>query len=66
MGAPGLGHVLDRDDDLEVELLLVARVDNRALALWPDQELGNPLKRSLRRGKADPLHPQVGETSPTP
>ena len=48
-------HVVDRDDDLQVELLAHAGVHDLALALRPDQELGDPLERALSRGKPDAL-----------
>ncbi len=49
------GHVLDRDDDLQVELLGDPGVDDLALPLRPDQELRDPLQRALRRREADAL-----------
>ena len=51
----GLRHVLDRDDDLEVEGLADPRVDDLAFALRADQELGDPRERALRGREADPL-----------
>ena len=51
----GVGHVLDRHDDLEVHLLGDARVDDLALAARADEEVGDPLQRALRRREADPL-----------
>ena len=51
----GLRHVVDRDDDLEVELLADAGVDDLALALRADEELGDPLERALGGREADPL-----------
>ena len=53
----GRGHVLDRDDDLELERLAGAGVDDRHLAARPDaaEEPGDRLERSLGRRQADPL-----------
>ena len=51
----GLRHVLDRDDDLEVQLLADPGVDDLALALRADEELRDPLQRALGRREADPL-----------
>ena len=51
----GLAHVLDRHDDLQVELLGDPGIDDLALALRADEELRDPLQRALRRGEADPL-----------
>ena len=51
----GVGHVLDRDDDLEVERLADAGVDDLALALRADEELCDPLERALGGRQADPL-----------
>ena len=56
----GLGHVLDRDDYFEVELLAAAGVDDLALAAGTDEEGGDAIERSLRRREADPL--RVGAT----
>ena len=56
-GCPGFRHVLDRDDDLQVELLGDPGVDDLALATGPDQEPGDPLQRPLRRREPDPLQP---------
>ncbi len=52
----GLGHVLDRDDDLEVELLRLALVDELAGAAAADEELPDPLQRALGRRKPDSLN----------
>ena len=54
-GRARFGHVVDGDDDLEVELLGAAGVDDPALALWADQELGYSLERALGGGEADAL-----------
>ncbi len=54
-----VGHVLNRHDDLEVELLADAGVDDRALALGPDEEVGDPLERALRSRQADALDRRV-------
>ncbi len=64
-GRARIGHVLDRHDDLEVELLADARVDDLALLVRPTQELGDPLERPLRRRKADALDrlPRQRDTS---
>ena len=51
---PGLAHVLDGDDDLEVELLRHARVDELDRASTRD-EAADLLERALRRREADPL-----------
>ncbi len=53
-------HVLDRNDDLQVELLADAGVDDGALALRADQEVGDALERALRRREADALDRRVG------
>ena len=55
-----LAHVLERHDDLEVELLADARVDE------PDRpaaghEAPDLLQRALGRGEADPLHGLLDE-----
>ena len=51
------GHVVDRDDDLELERLAGAGIDDRDLAVRPDatEEPGDRLQRTLRRRQADPL-----------
>ncbi len=53
----GRGHVLDRDDDLELERLAGAGIDDRHLAARPDaaEEAGDRLERSLGRAQPDPL-----------
>ena len=56
-----LDHVLDRHDDLEVELLGLRGVDDLALAAGPDEEVADPLERPLRRGEPDPLHGLLAE-----
>ena len=53
--AAGLAHVLDGDDDLEVELLARPRVDELDRAVAGD-EAADLLQRALRRGEADALH----------
>ena len=53
-GAPGLSHVLDRDDDLEVELLRapgVHELDRSAAG----HEAADLLERALGRRQADAL-----------
>ena len=50
-----LAQVLDRHDDLEIELLARARVDELDRAVAGD-EAADLLERPLRRGEADPLH----------
>ena len=51
-------HVVDRDDDLEVERLARAGIDDRDLAARADaaEEPGDRLERPLRGGQADALH----------
>ncbi len=51
------GHVLDRDDDLELERLAAAGIDDFDLASGSDpaEEAGDRLERALRRRQADPL-----------
>ena len=51
-GGAGVGHVLDRDDDLQVELLGAAGVDDLAVASGADEEPGDPVQRSLGGGEA--------------
>ena len=51
----GLRHVLDRDDDLEVEVLAYAGVDDLALAPRADEEVRDALQRALGRREPDPL-----------
>ena len=55
-----LAQVLDRDDDLEVELLARAGVDELDRAAAGD-EPADLLERPLRRRKPDPLDRPVGE-----
>ena len=51
------GHVLDGDDDLELERLAAARIDDLDLATRPDpaEEPRDRLERALRRRQPDPL-----------
>ena len=60
---PELGHVVDRDDDLELQLLARTRVDDRhrPWSVGPEatQEPRDLVERALRRGKADPLRRPV-------
>ena len=51
------GHVLDRDDDLELERLAAAGIDDLDLAARPDpaEEPGDRLERPLGRREADAL-----------
>ena len=51
-------HVVDRDDDLEVERLARPGIDDGDVAVRADaaQEPGDRLERPLRGGQADPLH----------
>ncbi len=53
--SPRFTHVLDRHDDLQVELLGNPRIDNLTSSLRPDKEASNPLKGPLRSRKTDPL-----------
>ena len=57
----GLRHVLDRDDDLQVELLGLRGVDDLAIPPVTDQEPADPLQRPLGRRQADPLDLLVAE-----
>ena len=50
-----LAHVVERHDDLQVELLRAPRVDELDLAASGD-EAPDFLERALGRGQADPLH----------
>jgi hypothetical protein len=50
-----LDHRVDRDLDLEVELLADSGVDDSTLAGWSDHEAGDLLERLLRRRQSDPL-----------
>ncbi len=52
-----IGHVLHRDNDLQIELLGHSRIDDLALPLGTDEEPSYPLKRPLRCGKPNPLKP---------
>ena len=61
----GLGHVVDRDDHLDVELLLRARVDDRhgprarfGLAAEEPRDL---VERALRGRQSDALRRRVGD-----
>jgi hypothetical protein len=45
----GVGHVLDRHDDLQVELLALAGVGDLALSPRPHEEVRDPLEWPLRR-----------------
>ena len=55
-----LAHVLERDDDLEVELLADARVDELDRPAAGD-EAPDLLERPLRRREADPLERLLGD-----
>src|SRR3954454_17769587 len=44
------------NDDLQVQLLLLPRIDDPTLPLRPDQELPDPLQRPLRSRQPDPLN----------
>ena len=55
-GRVGVRHVLDRDDDLQVQILAHPGVDDLALPVGSDQEGGDPLERALRRRQADALN----------
>ena len=61
--APELGHVLDRDDDLDLHGLAVAGVDDGhgtgSLGRLAAQEPRDLLERSLRGGQADALRRRV-------
>ena len=54
-GRAELAHVLDRDDDLEVELLARAGVDELGSARPPRDEAADLLERPLRRREPDAL-----------
>ena len=56
--SPMRRHVVDRDDDLEVERLAGAGVDDGDVAIRADaaEEPGDRLERALRGRQADPLH----------
>ena len=51
-----LPHVLDGDDDLEIELLAHARVDERDLAVGAGDEAADLGERALRSRQTDALH----------
>ena len=53
-GRAELAQILDRDDDLEVELLARAGIDERDRPAAGD-EAADLLQRTLRRGEPDPL-----------
>jgi hypothetical protein len=55
-----LGHVVDRYDDLQVQLLRDPRIHDLALPFGAHQKLRNPLQRPLCRREPDPLDPGVG------
>ena len=52
----GLGHRRDGHLDAQVELLARARVDDRDLAVRPDEEAPDLIERALRGAQPDPLH----------
>ncbi len=52
----GFGHRLDGHLDAQVEGLAGTRVDDRDLAVGPDQEAADLLQRALGGAQADPLH----------
>ena len=52
---PELAHVLDGDDDLEVELLALPCVDERDLAVRPGHPTADLGERALCGREADPL-----------
>jgi hypothetical protein len=56
-----LAHVLDGDDDLEVELLARARVHELDLSPGACDEAADLLERALRRREADSLEGLVHE-----
>ena len=62
--APGIGHVLDRDHDLEVELLALAGVRDLARPAGSDQELRDPLQRPLCGREPDPLEREYVRREP--
>ena len=61
-GRPELAQVLDRHDDLEVELLARAGVDELDRAVAGD-EAADLLERALRRREADPLRPGLSSSA---
>ena len=60
-GRPELAHVLDRDDDLEVELLPDPGVDEPYLASGAGDEAPDLLHRPLRRGEPDALERRIDQ-----
>jgi hypothetical protein len=59
-------HVVDRDDDLDVERLAHARVDDRdgsrlAVVAAATQEAGDLVERALRRGQANALRRLIAD-----
>ena len=60
-----VGHVLDRDDDLDLHRLAHPRVDDRhgagSVRGLPSEEPRDLLERTLGRGQADPLRRLVRE-----
>ena len=56
-----LAHVLDGDDDLQVELLALPGVDERDLAVGPGHPAADLGERALRRRQADPLERLRGD-----
>ncbi len=61
-GRTQLAHVLERDDDLEVELLARARVYELDLTLRARDEASDLGERALRRGESDALEGTVDES----
>src|SRR6188768_1811270 len=57
------GHVLDRDDDLEVELFPRAGVDDLDVPAGAAEEGADGLERSLGCREADPLRITAGEVT---
>ena len=53
--SPRFAHVLNRHDDLQIQLLGHPSIHNLALPLRSNQELRNPLQRPLRRREPYPL-----------
>src|SRR5208283_4775557 len=62
----GFGHRLDGHLDAQVEGLAGTRVDDRDLAVGPDQVAADLLQRTLSGAQADPLHvrARAGRTRP--
>ena len=52
---PELAHVLDRDDDLQIELLALPRVDEHDLAVGAGHPATDLRQRALRGRETDPL-----------